>query len=130
MKQDFLAAFIGNQNQARILRTLILNEGERFTARELGKRIGISEEVTLKELEALKALHIVRTYAAGTSRQSKTKGESESEWSLDEQFTYLKALSRFIREVSPMHYDEIVGMLQRSGKLSTVVLSGSFMGDY
>lgn len=128
MKQDFLASFIGNQNQARILRTLIFNEEERFSAKYLGKRTGMSLEAASRELEALKKLGIVRSMRV-QSTDAKSKGRGELTWFLNGSFQHLKALAGFVREVSPMHYDEIIDTLKRSGKLSAVVLSGSFMGD-
>lgn len=128
MKQDFLASFIGSQNQARILRTFIFNEEERFTAKYMGKRTGMSEDSATRELEALKKLGIVRSLRIH-STESKARGKAELTWSLNPSFTHFKALALFVREVSPMHYDEIVEALKRSGKLSAVVLSGSFMGD-
>ena len=48
---------------------------------------------------------------------------------MNPEFEHTKALVRFVRDVSPVRYDEIVEALKRTGKLSAVVLSGSFMGD-
>jgi hypothetical protein len=35
----------------------------------------------------------------------------------------------FIHEVAPIQYDDIVDGLKRSGRLATIILSGTFMGD-
>jgi DNA-binding Lrp family transcriptional regulator len=128
MKQDFLAQFIGSQNQARILRTLVFNEEERFTAKYIAKRTGMSEVSAARELESLKKLGVVRSMKVH-STETKAHGKAELTWFLNAGFQHLKALVGFVREVSPMHYDEIIDTLKRSGKLSAVVLSGSFMGD-
>ena len=127
MKEDFLAVLIGNPEQARILRTLVFNEGERFTTRQLAKRVAVSPEGTHKELEALKVKKIVRSMTPASSFAKKKKAEQL--WFLNENFKHLQALVKFVRDISPMEYDEIVHRLKRSGKLSAVVLSGSFMGD-
>jgi hypothetical protein len=129
MKQDFLAAFTGNQNTARVLRTLILNEGERFTIKELGKRAGISNDSAQTALEHLKEMQVVRFVSVSTPVAGKKKEHAEKAWFVNESFEYLKPLVRFVREISPVRYEEIVDALKRTGKLSTVVLSGSFMGD-
>jgi len=129
MKQDFLASFIGNQNQARILRTIILNEGERFTVKELAKRTGMQSDSAQDALDKLKAMHIVRSVTVSTPAVGKKKEISEKAWFLNESFEHLKPLTRFVRDISPVQYDEIVDALKRTGKLSAVVLSGSFMGD-
>jgi hypothetical protein len=128
MKQDFLATFIGNPNQARILRTFIFNEGERFTARQLSRLAGISGEGAQEALENLKAMHLVRSVSPSIV-QAKKKEHPEKSWFLNPEFEHLKALVRFVKDISPVRYDEIVEALKRTGKLSTVVLSGSFMGD-
>lgn len=94
----------------------------------MGKRTGMSEDSATRELESLKKLGIVRSMRVH-STESKARGKAELTWFLNSAFPHLKALALFVREVSPMHYDEIVEALKRSGKLSAVVLSGSFMGD-
>jgi len=138
MKQDFLATFIGNPNQARILRTFIFNEGERFTTKQLARLAGISGESAQDALENLKAMHLVRSVsvqtvvakpAKGASASNGKKDHIEKAWFMNPEFEHLKALVRFVRDISPVRYDEIVEALKRTGKLSTVVLSGSFMGD-
>lgn len=126
MKQDFLAAFTGNANQARILRTLVFNEGERFTAKHIAKRTGMTAENAQEAFNKLKGMDIVRS--VNIVQEGKKKA-AEKAWFLNEEFEHLKALVRFVREISPVDYEEIVDALKRSGKLSTVVLSGSFMGD-
>jgi hypothetical protein len=125
MKEDFLADLIGNPEQARILRTLVFNEDERFTSILLGKRAGVASGRTEVELQDL--------LKKGVVKQGKISGEKAGKdavaWTLNPNFKHLKALSTFIRKVAPMHFDAIVPALKGAGKLSTVVLSGSFMGD-
>jgi len=127
-KEDFLAVFLGNPEQARILRTLILNEGERFSARDLGKKTGMSPESARRELEALKVKKVTRSIRSAPP-VGKKKSEAETLWALNESLEHLPALTRFVRDIAPVHYDTIVDALKRTGKLSAVVLSGSFMGD-
>jgi hypothetical protein len=128
MKQDFLATLIGNPNQARILRTFIFNEGERFTAKQLSRLAGISGEGARDALENLKSMHLVRSISLPVV-SGKKKEHSEKAWFLNPEFEHLKAIVRFVKDISPVRYDEIVEALKRTGKLSAVVLSGSFMGD-
>ena len=131
MRQDFLAIFLENPHRARVLRSLIFNENERLTARQIAARAGVSTESASKELEALKGMGVVR-YARSASASGavgKKKSRQNVIWFLNAAFKHLRPLALFVREISPMRYDEIVDALKSSGRLSTVVLSGSFMGD-
>jgi hypothetical protein len=128
MKEDFLADLIGNPEQARILRALVFNEEDRFTAAELGKRAGVTFAATEAQLQDLLKKGIVRQMKSG-SAGNKTRKSLDATWSLNFNFKHLKALSVFVRKIAPMHFEEIIPALKGTGKLSTVVLSGSFMGD-
>jgi hypothetical protein len=125
MKEDFLALLINNPEQARILRTLVFNEDERFTASILGKRAGVSGGRTELELQDLQKKGVVKQGRATADKS----GKDAPIWTLNPGSKHLKALAVFVRKVAPMHYEEIVPALKGAGKLSTVVLSGSFMGD-
>ena len=121
MKEDFLAELMGNAEQARILRTLVFNEDDRFTATILGRRAGVSVGETELQLQNLQGKGIVR--------QIRSPRDGSHIWILNSNFKHLKPLSVFVRKVAPMHFEEIIPALKGAGKLSTVVLSGSFMGD-
>jgi hypothetical protein len=126
MKEDFLAVLIGNQEQARILRTLVFNEDERFTSTLLGKRAGVAAGRTELELQDLQKKGVTRHTKVSGERAKK---DSSTVWTLNPSFKHLKALNVFVRKIAPMQFDEIIPALRGTGKLSTVVLSGSFMGD-
>ena len=126
MKEDFLAELTGKPEQARILRTLVFNEDDRFTAAILGKRAGVALGQAELELQDLLKKGVVRQ---GRLAGEKAKNDTTSVWTLNPSFKHLKALTAFVRKVAPMHFEEIMPALKGAGKLSTVVLSGSFMGD-
>ena len=130
MKQDFLSELI-DPSRARVLRTLIFNENERFTASAAGKRAAVTSNAAESELRALERMGISKStrVTVPSSIGSKKKPTSETVWFLDPSFKHLRALSAFVREISPIRYEKIIESLRRSGKLSTVILSGSFMGD-
>jgi hypothetical protein len=128
MKRDFLSELIGNTNRAKILRTLIFNENERLTPKVAAKRATVTATAAEEELMALEKIGVVKRGQA-VSRDKSKASDKQPVWFLNPNFEYLRALSAFVREISPMRYDEIVGVLKPSGKLSMVVLSGSFMGD-
>ena len=133
---DFLEQFLGNRNRARIVRIFILNQGEPLTLRELGKRSGISTRGVSSELRALESLGIIRKgknvpapKKAWRSRSPRKQPASEGSWVLHQDFKHLRALSMFIKEVSPTQHRAILDTLKRAGRLAAVVLSGSFIGD-
>lgn len=136
--KDLLAQLMGNPVRARVLRLLVLNEHEVFTPARLGKRAHVSARSAARELAALHAMKIARKGAAhisdatapGTvSRKKHAAGKAETVWFLDPHSTHLRALSAFVRAVSPVEHDDVLEALKRSGKLSAVVLSGFFVGD-
>lgn len=136
MKDDFLSQFIGSPARARILRAIIFNENEVFNAKRAATRAGISADAATRELMALQKMGIVRkgkavlTVKSGKVDEKTAKAvKPETVWFLDPEFKHLRALNSFVREISPIRYDQILGALKRSGKISAVILSGSFMGD-
>jgi hypothetical protein len=155
MKSDFLSAFLGKPARARVLRVFIFNPNQHFTLAQLAKQAGVTADNALKEIAvfeswgmAKKSKMIIPLQAEPEpepepekkKKTSKKKGKktkvvkkarptSENIWSLNDEFPHLRSLVSFVREISPMEYDEIVTALQRSGKISVVLLSGTFMGD-
>ncbi|MEN9561448.1 MAG: hypothetical protein RIQ56_721 [Candidatus Parcubacteria bacterium] len=135
MHDDFLSKLTGSVARARILRALIFNENEVFNGKRAGVRAGISPVAAQRELIALQKMGIVRKGRAVLSVKNGKLAEKskamkpETVWFLNPDFKHLRALNAFVREVSPMRYDQILGALKRSGKISAVILSGSFMGD-
>ena len=131
MRHDFLSEFMGNPHRGKMVRALIFNENERFTAKDAGKRSGVSPVAAARELKALEKIGIAKRgrIVPTTPSGAKKRLKPEVAWFLNPNFKYLRALSSFVREIAPMRYEQIVDALRRSGKLSTVILSGSFMGD-
>lgn len=130
MKEDFLALFMGNGLRARVLRALILNENEVFTADAAARRVKTSKEAARRELTALTKMDIIRkSRVAASDKDAKGRLVTHDVWFLNPRFKYLRAVSVFVREISPMRYEHVLGALKKSGRLSTVILSGSFMGD-
>lgn len=142
MGDDFLSAFLGNQARAKLVRVFIFNQSDKaepLTVIQLAKRSGISTQATKREIKILEKLGVIKNgkdfvrakkTAKGARGKKITQGaKQESAWLLDTEFKYLRALSSFIHEVSPLRYGNIVGALKNSGRLSAVVASGCFMGD-
>lgn len=129
---DFLAQLMGNPARARILRALVVNENEVFTDHRLGKLAAVSLVVVRKECAALQRIGLVRRGKAVVEDSSApvvTKKKPEDVWFLDPQSRHQRALGVFVREISPVRYEHVLDALRRGGRLSTVVLSGSFIGD-
>ena len=132
LKNDFLSAFIGSPARARILRAFVINENETFTPATAAKRSGVGTMLATRELKILEKLGVIKQIklilppAIG---KSKVRRKPEPVWALDPAFKYLRPVSTFVREITPVRYEHVVSALRRTGKLSTLVLSGSFMGD-
>jgi DNA-binding Lrp family transcriptional regulator len=135
LKDDFLPAFLGNKNRARILRVFVFNANEVMTIADIAKRSGVAPKAALKEVKSLVTLGAVkpsRAVSITLANKSKrtVKGNTKvAAWATNNDFKHLRAISSFIHEVSPVRYDNIVGALKRGGRISAVILSGTFMGD-
>ena len=134
MSDDFLGRFMGNPTRAKVLRVFFLDQSGVFTAPLAAKRAGISLRAAQKEIRALEKWGILKqgkfviTLANGTQRMVGGK-QKEGAWSVNSSFKHAAALSKFVHEVSPVDYREILKGLKGSGRFVTVILSGSFMGD-
>ena len=135
LKDDFLPDFLGNKNRSRIIRVFVFNPNDVMTLSDLVKRSGVTAKSALKEVKSLIKLGLVkpsRSVSITLANKSKrtVKGNAKvAAWATNGDFKHLRAVSSFIHEVSPVHYDNIVGALKRGGRISAVILSGAFMGD-
>src|SRR3989338_409074 len=142
MGEDFLVAFLGNQSRAKLVRVFIFNQSDKsdpLTVVQLAKRAGLSTQSTNREIKILEKLGIIKRgkdvvqakkKGKGARGKKKSQGEKqENSWFLDPKFKYLRALSSFVHEISPIRYNHILDVLKNTGRLSVVIASGCFMGD-
>ena len=141
MKEDFLTKFVGSQGLARVLRTFVLNPEEVFLLGTIAERSGIRERIARRELTELERAGLVkrgrkrvalpeRKRARGKKKKNtKPKTRWESAWWWSREHPYQRAVSLFVREVSPAEYENISKALKKAGRISTVILSGAFMND-
>ena len=133
MAQDFLGKLLGNPARAKVLRAFSLSPSEVFTLRLIARRSGISTKVAQKEIRMLIDLGILAkgrlTITLKSGRKIVASKQKEPTWQLNPEFKHASAISKFVHEVSPVHYKTIVGTLKRSGRMAAIILSGSFMGD-
>lgn len=133
---DFLTLFMGDQSRARVLRALMLNEHTVFNAARMAERAGITPRAAVSALEGLVRMGVARKNrvaiaapAAAKARVRSKKRRFEDVWFIDPQFPHLRALAVFVRDISPLQYDDVLDTLKKTGRLAVVVLSGSFVGD-
>ncbi len=134
MADDFLGKLMSSASRAKILRVFFLDQSRVFTAQLAAKRAGISTRAALKEIKVLEKWGVLKmgkftiTLANGTERSVGGKQKEEA-WMVNPTFKYSGALSKFVHEVSPVHYKSVLVGLKGSGRLVIVILSGSFVGD-
>lgn len=133
MAEDFLAALLKNANRAKLLRVFAQNAGQAFTLNQAAKRAGTTAVAAAGEIRDLEKMGLIKkaklAIQVGKEKRTVTGKQKNDAWALDPSFKYAPALSKFIHEVSPVQHKELLGALKGSGRLSAVVLSGSFMGD-
>ena len=136
MKEDFLTQFMGgDQSVARLLRAFVFDAERSFPLKDAGKRAGISPQAASRAIKVLEKWGVVKsgksssiTLGNGTARKVAAKTKVET-WELDPEFPYVRTLSSFVREISPIRYENVIAALKTCGKIAVVVLSGSFTGD-
>lgn len=135
MKDDFLPTFVGGKARAQVLRVFVFNPNEVMALNDIAKRSGVTPKAALKEIRAFVKMGLVkqsRSLSITLANKSKRKVSGTAKvaaWQTNAEFKHIRALSAFVHEVSPIHYDNIVAALKRGGKVSAVILSGTFMGD-
>lgn len=139
MTEDFLSKFMdSNEARARLLRVFVFDPERAYPLKDAAKRASVSLETAAREMRVLEKLGIVKkgksfsimlsNAATGGTRKVSAKTKIET-WAFDPTFKHARALSAFVREISPTHYENVVTALKPCGKLAAVVLSGTFTGD-
>lgn len=155
MADDFLGKFMGNHNRAKLLRVFVLNQRDGFTATNVAKMAGISAKSVGIELRYLEQMGVVKQLgkllkqAAGETAAASDKSSSatplhkasgvqgkgsqdrkkEQVWTFHAHSKQANAISKFVYEVSPPRYDNVVTALRGTGRPTAVILSGCFVGD-
>lgn len=128
---DFLANFLGNPARARVLRAAL--SGTTDSIPGLAKLAGVTPLVLKKELAVLEKLGVVKKISRRVEGDAVPKGKKKSGveefWIPNTESTYLRAVTSFVQETSPSEFKQVEKALKGSGRLSTVILSGIFMGD-
>lgn len=125
-KSDFLSSFT-TPLRASLIRTFALNDRVGFPLSEIAQRAGVSPKVVQKELRTLIDIGIVKE-AAGEGASTKERA-ANTRYFFNERCKYANALATFVHEVTPENFDDVERALRGAGKMSTIVLSGIFIGD-
>jgi len=132
---DFLAQLIGDDMRAKLLRVFVFSDARALTLADAAKRAGISARVAEGQIHALEKMGILKQgnlsimLKNNPSQKVVANKQKVIAWILDTDFKHARALSSFVHEVSPVRHDLLMQALKRGGKMATVILSGSFMGD-
>ncbi len=126
---------MGDSGRARLLRVFVFSEARALTIADAAKRAGLSLRAAAAPFKFLEQNQIIKRESlsimlgADPARKITAGKQKVPAWIFNPDFTYARALSAFVHEVSPVQHDIVMQALKRGGKLATVILSGSFMGD-
>jgi transposase len=124
---DFLTQFLGSTARARVARALATSEWIAMTRGQIAKRAGVSAQVAAREIRAFRAMGLLKK--ARVPASERTGKAREEYWVLDSSSSAARSFVAFVREVSPAQYTEIERALKKTGRVTTIVLSGIFVGD-
>ncbi len=119
MKKDYLADLLSNPLRARALRALAHSEGQPLTDKELAQRSASTLARVEKELSPLIKSGVITVSGAKHART----------WALNAKSAHTAALVQFVHAVAPVRHERIVETLKKAGRLSTVIIAGTFLGD-
>lgn len=132
---DFLVQLMGNPARAKLLRVFVFSEARALTLVDAAKRAGLTARAAEHPLRFLEQTGILKRESLSImlkndpGRKVSAGKQKVAAWILNLDFKHTRALSAFVHEVSPIRHDSIMNALKRTGKLSAVILSGTFMGD-
>ncbi len=133
MADDFLAQLVGNTVRAKLLRIFIFDQSGVYTLSRAAKRSGISLPAAAKEIKQLEKWGILKSVKVAITLPNTKRivggNQREKAWTFNQSFQWAAPLARFVHEVSPLRYKDLLSTLRRTGRFSVVILSGSFMGD-
>lgn len=134
MAEDFLGQILNDRHRAKLLRVFVFNQSESFTLVQAAKRSGLSTRKTDSEIRALEKLGLIKKGRFAIALQNgsgrKVKGKQKvPTWSFNTAMKHSLAVSKFVYEVSPLHYETVINTLKRSSRPTAVILSGCFVGD-
>lgn len=125
---DFLANFLGNPARARVLRAVV--SGTATSIPDLAKLAGVTPLVLRRELAVIEKLSLVQKSTRKIEVLGKgSKRKIEEMWTANTDAPYFRAVSSFVQQTSPSEFKRVEKALRGSGRLSTVILSGVFVGD-
>lgn len=130
--EDFLAALLGSSARAKVMRAFVF-ERNAMSVHQTAKRSGVSSKTAEDEIRALEKLDIIKrakfSITIGGTKRLIAGRQKEPAWAMSPTFKHATALSKFVHEVSPIAHKVILSGLRKVGRVSAVILSGSFVGD-
>ena len=118
-KKDYLADLFGNPLRARVVQALV-RAGEIGTTLVL---IARSAHATPKKAK----LELVALLKSKIVTQGGKKGNET--WKLNQFHPLHSSLMQFVGSAAPARHDSVAAQLKKVGRISTIVLSGMFVGD-
>lgn len=127
-RMDSITPILGGAARARIMRLFVLNPDKTYELSFIEKFCKATRREAEREVLTLQKSGLVRHrrfLKEGKHKRIKTHG-----WTLNNSFTYLKALRSMLVESALLKSRDIVKRLQKSGALKLVVLSGVFIQNW
>ena len=127
---DFLSIFLSNIARARLVRIFLFNQHDALSLSSVTTRAGVARGLVSREIKYLEGIKLIKSTTVTTKRAGKKRtSKKEKAWMLDASFQYLDALATFVHEVSPAQFELITSTLKKTGKVASIILTGSFVND-
>lgn len=133
MIADPLGKLFGTSARVKMLRLFLFNPDHLYDKETIAIKTRVPKRQVVKELTLLKSAKVIRQkkYQKTISERKNGKESTVSKWVIgfgaDERFIYRSALRQFLLATIPVHDSDIAKRLARAGRISLVVVGGSFL---
>lgn len=136
MIEGILEKLFGSPARVKIIRLFLLNADSFFTLGDISRRIKVGLPATRKEIALLKTIGFIKQSEEKIEQIIKLKkGKTKTEkkkilgFRLNILFPFLKPLKNLMVDTVPVDNEKLVKMLNSTGKIKLVVLSGIFIQE-
>ncbi len=116
---DVLSKLFGSAARVKVLRLFLANKIQKFDIEEVAKRAKVQKAAVRKELNALSKIDLLSTSGTGQNKK----------WSVNESFTYLRALENLVLESGESDAGFIAEKLKKAGDVKLVAITGVFVPE-
>ncbi|MCB9805976.1 hypothetical protein H6775_02325 [Candidatus Nomurabacteria bacterium] len=125
---DILEKLFGNAVRVKIMKLFLFHPESHFDKKDIIEKTKSNSSMVTKEVNLLEKIGFLRKVSFFKARESGKKRRTQG-YVLDQTFKYIHSLQKMLIDSSSMDNKEIIGRLNRAGKIKLIVASGVFIQE-